>query len=164
MGSAELSHTKIRIWMLEKASYLSPVPRGNTCLWAEPALETFAGRTMTGLGCQGNKEAVTPTLQCEDRGVLCWREGWINGHVPAPSPPCQCSTIISSQAPGWVGNVSQAPRQRRWSDSPSQWTLPSVAEDIFPKTSPAEPEGFVNSLCHWGICLISCLSLEALYT
>lgn len=53
MDSAELSHTKNRIWMLEKASYFFPVLRGNTSLWAELALESFAGRKVTELGFQG---------------------------------------------------------------------------------------------------------------
>lgn len=48
-------------------------------------MESFAVRKLRELGwavsANESKEAVTPTLQCEGRGLLGWMDGW-----PCPCP------------------------------------------------------------------------------
>lgn len=78
-------------------------------------------------------------------------------------PVCFGVCTVGHSAPVLVGRAFQSPRWRKWSNPPSPWTLPPVARTYFsPNTSQRNWRGFVNSLCHGGICLISCLSPEAL--
>lgn len=117
---------------------------------------------------EGSKEAVTPTLQRGHSGLRCWWPGWMNGwlhpSVPAPSlpPSTQQASPLSPQ--GRWGRFARPQGRGNGVILPLGGLCHLWLKIFFPMHPQRNWRAFVNSLCHRGICLISCLSLEALYT
>lgn len=170
MDSAELSHIKNRTWMLEKAWYFFSVLRDDASRCSAAA----SGRFAMGLEHQGHVGKLVGS-DCDRQRkqghcdlcsrLLRWCPRWMGGCVPDPSPRSPSTHQRSPLSPrgGWERFVRPQGRGNGVI-LPLGGLCPLWLKICFPEHLKWNWRGFVNSLCQWGICLISCLSLEALYT